>query len=172
MGAANALPTAGRPDDGNRRFGNSTLDLAGFNQQIGSLAVASGAPAAGQIIGNSSTSSIATLAISGGTSTFAGTIQDTLGSGNQQVGLWVTGSASLTLTGPNTFTGATTINSGSLLQIGNGTSGELFAATTWRTTARLVFNHADSLTYSGAISGSGSLVQQGNGLLTLSGSNS
>ena len=90
------------------------------------------------------------------------------GSGGQ-VALYVTGSASLTLTGSNTFTGASTIDSGSLLQIGNGTSGEQIATQTIVDNGALAFNHADSLTYSGVLSGSGSLQKLGSGLLILNG---
>ena len=89
------------------------MDLAGFNQQVGGLAIASGA-AAGQVIGNSSTSNAATLTFSSsGSSMFGGTIQDTLGSGNQQVALTVAAGMS-SLTGSNTFTGATTLSGGTL----------------------------------------------------------
>ena len=177
MGAANALPAAGVLTLGTTGggapgiSGSGTLDLAGFNQTIAGLTVAGGATATSQIVGNSSTSTSAVLTLSGGTSTFGGVIQNTLGSGNQQVGLWVTGSASLTLAGPNTYTGASTINSGSLLQIGNGASGEQFSSATIADNGTLVFNHADALTYSGAVSGSGSLLKQGTGTLTLSSSN-
>ena len=65
LGAANALPTAGAVVLGTTGSAG-TLDLAGFNQQIGTLAVGSGATPALQIIGNSSTSSSATLTIAAG----------------------------------------------------------------------------------------------------------
>ncbi len=168
IGTANALPMAGAVTLGT--IGSSgVLDLAGNNQQIGSLAVGSGANAATQIVGNSSTTFPAILTVSGGTSTFAGIIQDTLGGGNQQTGLAVTNGARLTLTSPNTFTGAITINGSSTLQIGNGTSGESLAAGVGiADNGTLIFNHADALTYNGLIiTGSGSALQQGAGTLTL-----
>ena len=166
LGAANALPATGVLTMGSTGT-SSTLDLAGCNQQIQTLVVGSGATAASQTIGNSSTSNTATLTVSGGTSTFGGVIQDTLGGGSQKVALTVTGSGNLALTGPNTYTGATTVNNGSLLQIGNGASGELFASQSVIDNGTLTFNHADSLTYPGAIGGSGTVVKLGNGLLTL-----
>jgi autotransporter-associated beta strand protein len=165
VGANNALPIAGTVSLGTTGS-NGTLDLAGNNQTVSGLSVGSGATPAAQVIGNSSTSSNSLLTVSGGTSTFGGTIQNALGSGNQTVGLTLSNSADLTLTGPNTFSGASTINGTSTLQIGNGGAGEAFAASV-TDNGTLIFNHADALTYSGAISGSGTLTQQGTSLLTL-----
>ncbi len=83
-----------------------------------------------------------------------------------------TGAGNLTLTGSNTYSGSTTISGGSL-QIGNGGSGEFLASPSVNVSngAALVFNHANALTYSGLISGGGSLSQTGAGVLTLTGSN-
>ena len=74
------------------------------------------------------------------------------------------------LAGSNTYSGGTTI-SGGTLQIGNGTSGEYLASPTVSNNGALVFEHADTLNYAGAISGSGQLTEQGGGMLVLSGSN-
>ena len=76
----------------------------------------------------------------------------------------------MTLSGSNAYSGATTVNVGTL-QIGNGTSGEGLASPTISNSGALVFNHADTLTYAGAISGSGQLTEQGGGMLILSGNN-
>ena len=74
------------------------------------------------------------------------------------------------LSGNNTYTGSTTV-AGGTLQIGNGTSGEGLAnpGVTLSNGATLAFNHADPLSYGGAISGSGQLVKLGTGVLDLSG---
>ena len=77
------------------------------------------------------------------------------------------GAGTLTLTGENTFSGATTISTGTL-QIGDGTitgsiSGDVV------NNATLAFNRSDALSYGGAITGSGALVQAGAGTLTLTG---
>ncbi|MBW5818940.1 autotransporter-associated beta strand repeat-containing protein, partial [Yersinia kristensenii] len=75
----------------------------------------------------------------------------------------------LTLTGDNTFTGATTISAGTL-QIGNGgTSGSVVGDII--NNSALSFNRSDALTYGGVISGSGSLVKAGNDVLTLTADN-
>ncbi len=82
------------------------------------------------------------------------------------------GTGLLTLLASNTYTGGTTV-SGGTLQIGNGNSGEYLASpsVSLANSAALVFNHADALTYSGVIGGTGNLTQTGGGLLTLLGTN-
>ncbi|WP_346899615.1 autotransporter domain-containing protein [uncultured Roseibium sp.] len=73
------------------------------------------------------------------------------------------------LTGTNTLTGGTTI-SGGTLQIGNGgTSGSLSGDVT--NNAALIFSRSDASTYSGNMSGTGSLTKSGAGVLTLTGTN-
>jgi autotransporter-associated beta strand protein len=78
----------------------------------------------------------------------------------------------VTLTGSNTYTGFTTISAGTL-QIGNGGSGEFLASPSVAvsSSAALVFSQSDSMVYSGVVSGSGSLTQNGPGVVTLTGSN-
>ena len=94
---------------------SGTLDLGGFSPLVGGLSVAPGATASSQIVGNSSTSVSSTLTVNG-FSTFGGTIQDTVGGGDQTTALAVAG-GQLTLSGSNTFSGGTTVNGGTL-QVG------------------------------------------------------
>ena len=70
--------------------------------------------------------------------------------------LTMAGTGLLVLSGSNTYSGNTAVNSGTL-QIGNGTSGEALASNSVSVSggAALAFNHADTLAYSGAISGNG-----------------
>src|SRR4029079_2814499 len=69
----------------------------------------------------------------------------------------------------NTYTGGTTINSGTL-QLGNGgTTGSIIGDVTDNGT--LAFNRSDSVIFNGAISGTGSVVNQGSGTLILTGTN-
>ncbi|MCP2002244.1 UNVERIFIED_ORG: outer membrane autotransporter protein [Buttiauxella agrestis ATCC 33320] len=81
-----------------------------------------------------------------------------------------TGTGTTILTGANTYSGATTISSGTL-QIGDGgTTGTLgTGAVTVTTPGGLAFNRSDTLTYDGAISGTGSVAQNGTGTTVLSG---
>jgi autotransporter-associated beta strand protein len=80
------------------------------------------------------------------------------------------GVGTLTLSGNNTYAGATTISAGTL-QIGNGgTSGSLGIGAVVNNGA-LAFNRGDAVTVANAISGSGTLAQNGTGTVTLSGNN-
>jgi autotransporter-associated beta strand protein len=76
-----------------------------------------------------------------------------------------TGAGTLTLTGANTYTGGTTVSQGTL--VGNSTSIRGALANN----AAVVFNQPTNGTFTGAISGSGSLAKEGAGNLTLSGVN-
>lgn len=74
------------------------------------------------------------------------------------------------LTGDNTATGTVTISAGTL-QIGNnGTTGSIAGNT--NNSGSLIFYRSNSLTYNGAVSGTGSLTKMGAGTLTLGGSSS
>lgn len=81
-----------------------------------------------------------------------------------------TGNGILKLTGGNSFSGPVT-NSAGTLQIGdNGTAGSLTANIA--NNAALIWYRSDSVSYSGAIAGTGTLEKKGAGTLTLSGNNS
>ena len=80
--------------------------------------------------------------------------------------LTMNGAGTVTFANSNVFNGGSVI-SGGTLQIGNGgTSGAIGGDIA--DNATLVFNRSDALTYNGLISGSGGLVKQGAGTLTLS----
>lgn len=83
-----------------------------------------------------------------------------------------TGGNTLTLTGENTPSPATTVFGGTL-QIGNGgTTGSITGGVTLANSSGIAFNRSDSLTYAASISGTGSFTKLGAGTLTLAGSNS
>ena len=102
---------------------------------------------------------------------------------------WGNSGGVLTLTGTNTYTGGTTINSGTLninsdAALGNSTvlsinNGTLQAGTATITSARAITlngaagfdTQANAMTLSGLINGSGSLTKLGNGTLTLTAAN-
>nr|WP_256731251.1 autotransporter-associated beta strand repeat-containing protein [Sphingomonas sp. dw_22] len=104
-----------------------------------------------------------------GTGSFVKTGTGTLRLSGQSAGF--AGSADITagtilLTGA--LNGSVLIEQGAALQVGDGTtSGDLLADTT--NDGTLTFNQAGSYVYTGALSGNGSLVKQGDGALTLAG---
>ena len=118
VGANNALPTATTLTFGSPAS-NGTFDLAGNHQTVGGLSIAATNAPALQLIGNSSTSANALLDFSStGSSDFAGTIQDDLGSGTMTTALAVSG-GTLELSGSNSFTGGTTVSDGTLILANN-----------------------------------------------------
>lgn len=74
------------------------------------------------------------------------------------------------VTGDSTFTGGTNVDTGTL-QIGNGgTTGSIVGDVI--DSGTLAFDRSDTVTFAGAISGGGTLVQEGTGTLVLTGTNS
>ncbi|KLD64106.1 hypothetical protein Y882_08475 [Dyella japonica DSM 16301] len=74
----------------------------------------------------------------------------------------------LALAGNNSFTGASTINAGATLQVGNsGASGSVVGSIV--DNGQLLFQRSGAYTYAGAISGSGTLMQAGTGTTILTG---
>ena len=153
------------------KSGNGTLTLTGDNSFLGYGYVYSGSLQLGN--GGTTGSVLADVALFSGahltfnradTLTYAGLIT---GSGT----LTKIGAGTLTLTGANTYTGGTTVNGGTL-QLGNGGgTGSITRDVALSNSSVLAFNRSDSLTYSGAVSGNGSLQQNGAGTLILTGNN-
>ncbi len=117
LATTNALPVTTALTLGGSDGSPGTLDLNGFNQQVGGLALNPGASTA--IITNSSKLLPAVLTYTGGTSTFGGSIVDGTANGANgglSVSLNVAG-GSLTLAGQNTYTNTTTISNGAKLYV-------------------------------------------------------
>lgn len=135
---------------------NARLDLKDYSQSIGSLA------GGGSVTLGSFSSTTLTTGNDNASTTFSGGIS---GAG----GLRKTGKGIFTLAGANTYSGRTTIHCGTL-QIGNGgVSGSVVGDITDNGT--LAFNQSGFYTYNGHISGKGSLIQEGTGVVTLGGKN-
>ena len=84
-----------------------------------------------------------------------------------------TGAGTVILTADNTFTGSATVAAGTTLQVGNGgATGSLGDATAVTNDGTLAFNRGGTVTVTPAITGSGSLVQNGPGTVILAGDSS
>lgn len=97
------------------------------------------------------------------------------GAGSSVVGnsgiVFLAGSGKVTLTANNTYPGGTLITNLSTLQVGAGGTSGAIGTNNVTDDGVLIFNRSDSLTFGGLISGLGSVVQQGAGILTLTGMN-
>jgi autotransporter-associated beta strand protein len=159
----------------------AALDLAGFTATVRGLTTAGAGN--NKIITNSAAAT-GTLAFTSGISTFGGIIQD-----DGPVALHIL-SGALTLTGNNTYTGPTTIDSlatdneadlpgttadgAAILQVGNGGTTGTIGLGPVLDDGVLIFNRSDTVSVPNNISdtnGSGQLIKMGAGTLTLSGSN-
>ena len=174
-----------------QKIDGGTLALTGVNTYTGGTMISGGTLSVSS--DNNLGASTGALVLNGGTlqingDTFNSTTRaislTALGSGldiadaantftlNQAIsgsgGLVLSGAGTLVLTGANTYGGATTINSASTLQLGDGGS----IAHGIADNGTLVFNHSDALNAGNVISGNGSLIQQGSGSVTLSGDDS
>lgn len=173
--------------------GTGTLSLAGANTYIGGTTVNTGSLA---ITGSGSLASTGAMTLGAGTTfdisgaTANQTIGNLTGAAGSQVllgartltaggaastlyagvisgggGLIKQGAGTLTLAGSNTYTGGTTINAGTLQGDTTSLQGNI------TDNASLNFNQAANGTFAGLISGTGNVVKQGAGTLTLTGAN-
>ena len=140
---------------------SGVLDLHGYNVGMGALSGAG-------TIDNLSGSGTYTLTVGKGNAsgTFSGVIQNTTGA----IALSKTGTGTLVLSGSDTYTGGTTISSGTL-QLGDGTNHNGSVAGSISDNAHLTFANPYAQTYTGTISGSGSVVKTAAGTQVLTGSN-
>src|SRR5271165_2691134 len=151
MGSGTLILTLNNP------FTGTTTINAGSTLQLGNGGTTGGVNSS-SIIDNG----VLVIDHNGDIFTYGGVVSGT-GSGVKE------GTGTLVLIAANTYTGGTTI-SGGTLQIGDGgTTGSIVGNVT--DNAALVFDRSDNVTFSGAISGTGSLTQNGGGTLVLTGTN-
>ena len=116
LGAAGAIPYEIGTSKGNVVLNGGatagTLDLNGFDATINGLSGGTGA-VLGQVINSAAGTKTLTVGGNGATTTYAGLLKDNNGAGGT-LALVKTGSGTLTLSGPSTYTGGTTIQAGAL----------------------------------------------------------
>jgi autotransporter-associated beta strand protein len=149
------------------KTGTGTLTLTGNSFYTGGTTISGGTLQLGNgglngsIIGDITNNATLAVDLSNGTS-LGGVI-----SGNGA--LVQRGGGIVALLGNNTYTGGTTISSGTL-RVGNGaTSGSIVGNVV--NNSVLQFNRQDAIGFGGVISGSGSVVKLAGGTLTLTGTN-
>jgi autotransporter-associated beta strand protein len=149
-----------------REGGNLTLQSGGFTSNT----VTAGVGGSGLVLADSLSPDL--FIMSGGFVTFSLTENLTISSNINSDGLvggggvTIAGPATLILTGTNDYTGGTTISGGTLQGTTSGLQGLI------TNDSLLVFNQAANGTYASSISGTGSVVIEGGGTITFSGSNS
>ncbi|MFD4840088.1 DUF6850 family outer membrane beta-barrel protein [Achromobacter sp. NPDC058515] len=163
-----AQPLAG--NGGLAKLGAGTLVLTGSNTYLGGTSVQAGTlqvgdgATSGSIAGNVDIASGGTLSFNRGDRVlFGGNVS---GAGE----LRHAGTGALVLTGQNTYTGNTTIQSGTL-QVGDGGTAGALAGNVVNN-GSLVFNRSDDSVYAGALSGAGAMTKLGAGALALTGDSS
>ncbi|MDB5806558.1 MAG: autotransporter protein, partial [Betaproteobacteria bacterium] len=148
-----------------------TAILTGNNSYTGTTSVVN----AGSVLqvgngGTQGTLGTGTVSVGAGT-TLAFDRSDALAVDNQITGagtLTQMGGGTVTLTGANTYSGATSINAGTLQVGAGGTSGALGTGSIALSNgAGLAFNRGDAVTIGNVISGNGTLTQMGAGNLIL-----
>jgi autotransporter-associated beta strand protein len=166
LGADDTLPTGTTLDvDGSSAAEDSTFDLNNFNQTVARLQrTDTGGGAGGSFVTNTG-ANLKTLTVNQSTtSTYNGIIQGNLALTKSNTG-------SLTLTGVNTYSGATTISAGTL-QIGNGGTAGTLGAGNVTNDSSLIFNRSDAVSVTNIIGGTGNVTKNGAGTTTLTANNS
>jgi len=164
MGIANAISSSSRVTVSSSTTGTGFFDLNGFNQNVRALADTVGGDL---VVTNSSSSADAELQLtSTDAQSFNGWIQD---GATRKTSLLITGTGSQTLSGVNTHTGGTRIDSGTLT-LGHATNTLVDAGAVEITGGTLALG-TNSDTVGAVTLTNGSITGSGAGTLTGTGSN-
>jgi autotransporter-associated beta strand protein len=150
----------------------TTVSNSGNNKVIRLLDGATTATFGGDItISETTAGNFDVSAETGGTLTLSGAI-----GGTGAAGLSKEGAGTVALSGANTFTGATTINAGTLQLGDGGTTGSLSTSSTITNNGTFSINRSNAVAQGtdfngGGITGTGSLTQSGTGTTTLTAAN-
>lgn len=153
------------------KTGLGTLALTAASTYTGTTTVSAGTLQIGNSGSTGSISNSSPVSVSSGASLAFFRSDDVIYSGTVSGagGLTKLGASKLTLTTAHTYTGTTSISTGTL-QIGNGgATGSIqnSSPVSVASGAALAFNRSDALTYSGTVSGAGGLAKLGASTLTL-----
>jgi hypothetical protein len=165
-GTGTATVTSGTWTNGGDLF-------VGLNGGGGTLIVNGGSVTTlnGVIGSGTSTASVGTATVTSGTWANSGDLQvgDVLSTGTLSMSGGLMSVAGRLSQGPF---GTINLNAGGTLQIGVGGTTGVLDVSTLTNNGTLIFNRSDASTYSGILSGTGAVKQQGGGRLTLGGANS
>ena len=158
VGSAQALGV-----NSNTKVSNGLLKLDGNSITVGGLSGAGTNDGSDAVVNDNA--SAVTLTVGGGdaSGSFGGVIAD--GAAGGALSLTKTGTGTQTLSGSNSYTGATTISAGTLQLDGAGTVGTGDTVND----GTLVINKTAAYSYAGDISGTGALTKSNTGTQTLSG---
>ena len=137
------------------------LDLGGESQQVASLS------GPGGIVTNSGAADVLLTLTTSGVANFSGSIQD---GATNVTNLQMAGAGTQILSGANSYTGGTTISSGTL-QLGDGTHDATLTTSGILNNSALVYDVAASQAANYPVSGPGSLTKTGAGTLAIGASN-
>lgn len=140
--------------NGMNKEGSGTLTLGGTNTYTGGTVVS-----AGRLVGD--TASIRGAMTNNAEVVFIQSTNGTFSSAISGGGLLTkSGNATLTLSGSNSYTGGTLVSSGTLSGDANAVQGSI------TNNATVIFNQAGNDSYTGVMSGTGSVIKSGAGTLT------
>ena len=142
------------------------FDLGTLSETVGAVSI-NVAAGSGNTIQNGNLTGSSYAASNSGNAIVAANLLD---SGSNST-LYMSGAGTLTLSGSNTYQGATTISSGVLQLSGSGVLGGGNYTNTISNNGTLTVNTSSNQTFGGAISGNGTLTQAGNSVLVLNASN-